>query len=237
MKVLDFDIKRGIFHFEVGSLISNHHAHPVVEVVNATEGSFLLETNTLKQEQLTFAIIDANVKHRVVAECGKIELLMVESYNTILRTFLSDNGLSLSGGMFTANSDKEKQEVLYRIKQLANGQRLKAPEDERIRHCLDIIETENLPYHELTDRLASEACLSESRLSHLFKANVGISAKKYLAWSRLKHAMHFLLSEEVSFTEAAHQSGFFDQAHLSNAFKQFLGLSPSRAYNSRILQF
>ncbi len=208
-----------------------------MEVVNATEGSFSLETEIGKQPPLTFAIIDANVKHRVVAEHGKTELLMVESHNPILKDFLLSSGLSLSEGVFAATGHAGKDTLLRRIKQLANDQPLKVPKDERIQRCLAIIETEQLPYQVLTSRLTSEVCLSESRLSHLFKENVGISMKKHLRWSRLKHAMHFLLNERANFTEASHQSGFFDQAHLSNAFKQFLGMSPSTVYNSRTLQF
>ena len=84
--------------------------------------------------------------------------------------------------------------------------------------------------------LQAETHLSESRLSHLFKEEMGLSLKKYLVWSRLRETIQYVLSEEISLYEAGLRSGFFDQAHLSRAFKQMLGLSPSKVYNSRMIQ-
>ena len=78
--------------------------------------------------------------------------------------------------------------------------------------------------------------LSDSRLSHLFKEHIGISIKKYLIWNKLRKAINLYLSESTNLTDVSIQSGFFDQAHLSNSFKKVLGVSPSKVYNSRILQ-
>ena len=84
--------------------------------------------------------------------------------------------------------------------------------------------------------LKSKTNLLESRLSHLFKSEMGISLKKYLVWSRLKKAFELVIAGKMNMYEASIESGFYDQAHLSKAFKQILGIAPSESYNSRMIQ-
>ena len=109
--------------------------------------------------------------------------------------------------------------------------------DERILQSIIFIEENEFEYKNVITELTSKVHLSNSRLSHLFKEHIGISIKKYLVWNRLKGAMNLYISENTNLTDVSLQSGFFDQAHLTNSFKKFLGVSPSKAYNSRILQF
>jgi AraC family transcriptional regulator len=85
--------------------------------------------------------------------------------------------------------------------------------------------------------VASVACLSPSRYSHLFKAEMGISYQAYLNWTRLKTAIRLLLRDELNLTAAALEAGFYDTAHFSRQFKAFLGVNPGAVYdNSRIVQ-
>jgi AraC-like DNA-binding protein len=78
--------------------------------------------------------------------------------------------------------------------------------------------------------------LSESRLSHLFKENIGISLKKYLLWNKLKKTVKQHLTEKEDLFTSLIKAGFYDQPHFSKAFKTMLGVKPTKAYNSRTLQ-
>lgn len=72
------------------------------------------------------------------------------------------------------------------------------------------------------ERLAALAGLSPSRFMHVFTGSLGVALRPYLLWLRLQHAAGRLLAG-ASATEAAHEAGFSDAAHLSRTFRRTLG--------------
>ena len=70
------------------------------------------------------------------------------------------------------------------------------------------------------------ACLSESRFSHLFVAEVGLPFRTYVLWRRLMKAVE-AMSSGARMTAAAHESGFADSAHFSRTFHRMFGLPPA----------
>lgn len=236
MKVLEFDIKKGIFHYITNDLEVGTHSHPTMEVINAKNGKFSIETDSGVQNNLTFAIIEENTKHKMVSEQNDIEFLLIECNNAKLRDYIFSRGIQLKNGVFTSSDVKDRVELMLGLRNFSNDHNLKLTNDKRVYDCINIIETEHVDYNKLTTTLSSRIFLSESRLSHLFKENVGISIKKYLLWNRLKYSLKHLLTEETNLKEAALEAGFSDQAHLSNTFKNFLGVNPAEVFNSRTLQ-
>ncbi len=236
MKILKFDIKKGIFHYITNDLNTDTHSHPVMEIINAPNGEFSIETDFGKQNNLTFAIIDVNTNHKMFSEQNDIELLLIECNNKKLKDFLFNRGIETKDGVFTSAEVKNWDKLINDIHNFLANQNLKLTNDKRVDYCIEIIENENLQYKELKSTLSSRIFLSESRLSHLFKENVGISIKKYLVWNRLKHALKFFLDEETTLKKASLEANFFDQAHLSTSFKNFLGKNPIKVFNSRTLQ-
>ena len=75
--------------------------------------------------------------------------------------------------------------------------------------------------------LARHVGLSASRLSHLFRDEVGIPLRAYRPWVRMLLAADALRGG-ASLTEAAHRSGFADVSHLHRTFRDQFGLSPGR---------
>ena len=161
---------------------------------------------------------------------------MIESHNLILTDFLRNKGIKFQNGIYSKTNFTKKNELFSEVKNLARTIDLKTPTDKRITASIKFIEENELEYKNLISELTSQVFLSDSRLSHLFKEHIGISIKKYLVWNRLRQAIDTYLSENTNFTDVSIQSGFFDQAHLTNSFKSVLGVSPTKAYNSRILQ-
>jgi AraC-like DNA-binding protein len=74
---------------------------------------------------------------------------------------------------------------------------------------------------------AKKVGLSSSFFQHLFKRRVGVSFRRFRLWARMRialgHAMH-----GASLTEAAMLAGLSSSAHLSTAFKEMFGISPSQ---------
>lgn len=75
--------------------------------------------------------------------------------------------------------------------------------------------------------ISRRAGISPDHLSHLFKEQVGISAKRYALWVRTVAAVE-RFCEGASATQAAKQVQFSDVAHFSRACHQHFGHSPSR---------
>ncbi len=71
-------------------------------------------------------------------------------------------------------------------------------------------------------RLAKEVDLSEGRLTHLFKQEVGMPVRRYILWLRLQKAVIHIINGSI-FTDAAYFAGFADSAHLSRTFRKMFG--------------
>ena len=83
--------------------------------------------------------------------------------------------------------------------------------DDRIASVLDHLRATPSPPPSIED-LTRIAHLSESRLQHLFRDQVGVPIRRYLLWHRYLTAMS-LLADGTSVTHAAHAAGFADSAH------------------------
>lgn len=236
MKILEFDVKKGIFHYITTDLGTETHSHPVMEIANAPNGKFSIETDFGMQNNLTFAIIDVNVNHKMLSEQNDIELLLIENNNTKLTEYLLSRDIELKHGIFTSAEIRSRAELMRDLRDFSHKENLKLTNDKRVYDCIQIIETESLDYHKLLTTLSSRTFLSESRLSHLFTQNVGISIKKYQVWNKLKFALYFFLSEGANLKEAALEAEFYDQSHLNKAFRNYLGINPVEVFNSRIVQ-
>ncbi len=72
-------------------------------------------------------------------------------------------------------------------------------------------------------QLAQEAHLSVGRFRHLFQAQMGLSAQRYLLWQQLLSALDGATAG-YTLTQAAHSAGFADAAHFSRVFRASFGL-------------
>lgn len=77
------------------------------------------------------------------------------------------------------------------------------------------------------DDLIGVAHLNKSYLIRAFRRHEGMSPYAYLVQVRLNRAKA-LLERGYSATVVAHETGFFDQSHLTHAFKRFMGITPGR---------
>lgn len=80
--------------------------------------------------------------------------------------------------------------------------------------------------------LAAAAGLSPSHFQRLFSATTGVVFRRYRLWMRMAEAVTAAL-RGASLTDAAHNAGFASSAHLSTAFRQMFGMSPSQLVGGR----
>ena len=229
MKIAEFNLKEGIYHFNLDAVLTEFHAHPAAEIIISEAGKLTIETPGGKYSDLTAAVIPPNLPHRVRADTAKTEIIMLECG----RQFLHRHGFVFKKEIITEIPAAADRQNLIRACRAAS---FPLTQEVRIEQCLAYINENTVAYENLLADLTEITHLSAGRLSHLFKQEAGISVKKYFVWNKLKRAFDLVLRDNKSMYEAALTSDFYDQAHLSKAFKQMLGITPSAVYNSRMLQ-
>jgi AraC-like DNA-binding protein len=110
------------------------------------------------------------------------------------------------------------------------------PIDPRIISTIKLLQVQYLSRKVSIAAIARDACLSESRLIHLFTEQVGIPLRRYVLWMRLLTAFRMAAQGEQTLTEAAHNAGFSDSAHLSRTSRRMFGVTPSGCANSQFVQ-
>lgn len=95
--------------------------------------------------------------------------------------------------------------------------------DRRVQICMHAI---NMSKASSLKEIAEIACLSPTRISHLFKNETGISFKQFLLHSKLIRALKAIYLNQ-NLTNAAHSGGFSDQAHFTRTYLKTFGILPS----------
>ncbi len=99
------------------------------------------------------------------------------------------------------------------------------PRDFRIQEVVQILNEH--PSRTLPE-LARSCQISMSRLSHLFKDEVGVNVKDYRMDCRLQVAAAMLLSTRMLVKQIAVRAGYRHTSSFVRAFKTHFGLSPTR---------
>lgn len=107
--------------------------------------------------------------------------------------------------------------------------------DERINKVLEKLQKCDC-YNHTIENLAKEACLSPSRLSHLFAEQIGVPLKSYVQFHQLERAFTAILKGK-SITDSAMLAGFNSPSHFAATVKKWMGMSVSTSIkNSEFLK-
>jgi len=95
-----------------------------------------------------------------------------------------------------------------------------------IYHILHYIDRE---YRSITGvrEVAKHTSYSEYYISHLFSEKMGVTVKEYITRKKLLHGAELLRDGSISVAEAAESSGFASTHSFSQAFRRYLGCSPT----------
>lgn len=232
MEIRKFDKNAGLYHFEVEGLTTSIHSHPATEFITAMTGSFSIRTEFDQYPHLTSAVIPGNKLHQVDAANARLSILMVEHHEPLLSRLLND--IQSSDGFFANIKVLEKDRGFF--ERLATSNDKYSGYDGRVALALRYLDNHTIDYREVVPLLCKLTKLSSGRLSHLFKAEAGISIKRYLLWCKLKEAISSYLTQQNGMLAHSLDAGFYDQPHFIKSFRSMLGVSPARSYDSRILQ-
>ena len=101
--------------------------------------------------------------------------------------------------------------------------------DPRVRRLLEAIQHD--PSHNIVS-LARLLNLSRSRLSHLFKSDMGCSLQSFLARRRLEQAATLLWQTDLPVKEISYNVGYSHPSSFVRAFRQKFACTPND-YRSR----
>ncbi|CDA69920.1 putative uncharacterized protein [Clostridium sp. CAG:510] len=116
------------------------------------------------------------------------------------------------------------------LKELGLPASLQAVGDERIRQAYVYID-EHIGSDMTVASIASHFCMSESRFSHLFRKEAGMSVANYLVFRKL-YFTYLGLMKGKNITTAALDAGFSDPSHFAATNKRMFGIPPTAVSGS-----
>lgn len=142
-----------------------------------------------------------------------------------------DEGKAFEAEMQSADTNEKRIATMenFLIHRMAKTKRM-YPE---ISLCVDDIIASG---GEITiDALAQKYNISKRHLERKFLSGVGLSQKLFARVVRFNNALQMIANKDFStFTNVAHEGGFYDQAHFIRDFKDFTGLNPKQYFSENL---
>ena len=221
------------------------HHHAAYQLVFSDDGPVESTLDGRRYPSIHGFLIKPQVVHHCVSEQGTVSIFNIEPYSAI--------GLKL-GEYFDQDQHRivfscpEELAALLEIEgggldspSVVNRLLSMVPEttyDERVQTIAEYIHDN---YHETgisPQTFADKVFLSPSRLTALFKQQMGSSLSKYLLWTRLRQAIYRALSDrDASLTTIAHDAGFYDLPQMNKDMYEMFGMPPKAVkYSSDLIQ-
>lgn len=174
--------------------------------------------------------IESGVEHTIQHERGNIFVMLIEETSELSRILQKRY---LHGQPYAVIEDdilRDIQDIHEAdekvLKVCAPGVRIMSEYDDRIADVLQKIDSCESIDDDMVKRLCRAACLSQSRLSHLFREQVKISLASYLVMAKMEKVLTYLISGE-SITEASIHAGFSSSSHYAATCKRMFGITCS----------
>lgn len=182
--------------------------------------------------------IASNANHTAAADAGKLLVVLIEESSA----FSARLDALLQGAAFSILENTLTDQVLaaYQKKGLQGAETCLAAAfslasreagqyDQRIRDVLAVIQGRECLDETIFPDLSAQANLSQSRLSHLFREQVGTALASYIVLKKMQKTAEYVLAGE-SLTKASHHAGFSSSAHMAATCKRMFGISLSEFF-------
>lgn len=183
-------------------------------------------------------IINKNVQHEfscnnavylsiLIEPCSNFAKELIKQINGDYLIFNNDlEDIQCKASMLIDTNDKEKYiDFVQSFADYLGVKRNANASDERIVELIELLQNCDC-YDHTIDSFAKEICLSPSRLSHLFCAQIGVPLKSYILFHQLEKAFTAILSGQ-SITDAAMLAGFNSPSHFAATVKKWMGMPVS----------
>ena len=229
----------------IGRLLGpvQEHAHHAIQISLSMEGGFGIRADGWPDfREATGMVVMPDRPHSLDGRNGAIATLFVEPNSTrgaaLRQRFAGfDVAILPDAEVRTAVQYLQAQyeaaapdELLAQYAQgavcrIAGNPAMAPSDDPRITSALAWMRARLATTIRLED-VAAAVHLSPGRFRHLFVAQTGTSFRAWLLWARVDHAVAAAFKGR-SWTEAAHDAGFSDAAHLTRTCRRVFGLAPT----------
>ncbi len=229
MSIELFNIEKGYAVFSKGNYETAKHSHYAIEIVFCTAGSFNITTNLSENTNIKSVIIPSNLVHSFSCVNAACNLLFLDPLTDIGTYFLQQYDLPSQKNIIinpsALNQFHKKRE--FDISLMLNKAKANSSKyvDFRIAKCIETMNTFITDEKLTISQLSEASFLSESRLAHLFKKQLGISVHQCILWKKILLAVS-KSREGYSLTECAHYVGFSDSSHFNKVFYKMFGVNP-----------
>jgi len=214
------DIAPGRLAFtgEIGSAAP--HRHTCLQLLIITTGEVILRDDQGEEQRVRAAIIPTQTRHEVLAEPGTTGLLA-------LLDPAGPAGRAAAARVTHVGTDPRQVRTWIAATRPAPAPH-PAPLHPGLARALR--PGTHAGRAGLTD-VAAQVGISASRLGHLFAGQLGLTYPSWRRWTRLLDAIQAVRAG-ATLTQAAHDAGFADSAHLSRTFRAMFGITPTEALHA-----
>ncbi len=223
------------------SFHTSPHHHDTLQLVFDIDRTFKLKDNDTDWREYSAAIIKDGHTHQLDSN-GSIQLFLYldkdSAYAKQLTTkYLATQNINdltrselrkLSNNFFKKLLIESDCDSLFRGYQmiLQHLIDLNAPvmRDERVDKALAFIMQARGKAITIKD-VAKHICLSEGRIRHLFKQQVGQPIQNFMLWMKIVDSLNLIVKGN-KVEETAYATGFWDAAHMNRSYKTLLGVTP-----------
>ncbi len=223
--------------FIANQVNATEHSHCVLQAFLSLDEPLQV---TVENEQVSGKCIIVNKNARHIFSCdNKVRLsILIEPSSSFAKELnkkingdflICDDGIEHIQQKVAKLIDTDvKQQYLDFIQDFAEHlgvERNSKVLDERIIKLLGLLQSCDC-YDHTIENFANSVCLSSSRLSHLFREQIGVPLKSYILFHQLEKAFT-ALSDGKSITDAAMLAGFDSPSHFAATVKKWMGMPVS----------
>ena len=216
---------------------TERHAHHAIQLCIGREGDLRVAVSPRwRRERTRGAWIAPDAPHEIDGEGRTVVLLYLEPESgvggRVLEACAGRNLVRVDDGRAAALAigldrltTMPSADVPGALAALFGAPSVEAHLDPRIATAIRLLGRADGSYPTSAVVARMVAC-SVGRFRHLFREQIGLAYRTYLLWLRLGVALE-AIAAGASLTDAAHDAGFADSAHLSRTYRRMFGISPS----------
>lgn len=215
------------------------HQHPTAHLVIADEGVLRCKVGTAYSE-CAGIVIRSGAEHEIQADGRMIVFLLADPSGItelMNKRFLASSEHAVlpedivsKGKKICRRNDSDMDIQILKLLGIYSEKHITA--DERVLTAIAEIESASSITPDMMEHLCKTTFLSQSRLSHLFKAETGNTLAGYLAFMKMRKAFEYAESG-MNLTDAAMHAGFDSSSHLAATCKRMFGISLSAFLRSQ----
>lgn len=237
----------GVLLYAPRAMTNTRHAHFPATVLMAVDQPFALTLDDGERRYHEIAVLAPNVYRETDSEGNPLVDFLIDPDDPLYcylhpllngRSSASLPGLALGalrprfrtlfqGGMTCGDA---QHFVLEALRALCPEPAAELPWDSRVRQAAAFMRRRIPGAIPAIPEVAAAVGLSESRLMHLFRAELGLPIRQYLLWLRIRQAMR-LWAQGLSLAEMAVAAGFYDQAHFTRTLRRMTDYAPSMLHD------